>query len=94
MVAQESSTLQLFRCVFPEGFQGQEEYLTSLVYQEMSIRAAASAVGELLGKHYLQIYNDVLLANSDLFTPNRENVLKIRNKLVECGWLAWLDKEV
>ena len=58
----------------------------------MTIRAASSFVGMLLGKNYMDIYNDALGVNNDPMLPNSEIVVQLKQRLSDCGYEKWLDE--
>jgi hypothetical protein len=87
-----TSTLEFFKCVFPDGLKPEDYFpLLRVLHEEMSFRAVASAVGAFLGKDYMWLLSDVYAAASTSYKSNLERENRIRAQLITCGWLAWLD---
>jgi hypothetical protein len=89
----DESTARLIQCAFPEGLIDAEYYpLLYLLTREMSLRAASSFVGMLVGADYMYIYNDALGASSRDFEPNMEILEGLKSRLESCGFYKWLDE--
>lgn len=88
----DQNTLRLLECVFPKGLQ-EAEYLPLLhiLGKEMTIRAAASFVGTLVGKYYMDVYHDAMVAKGDSYHPDLNIVENLKERLKECGYEAWLE---
>ncbi len=89
----DESTATFIQCAFPHGLS-QEEYfpLLFILTQDMSFRAASSFVGMLLGKGYIDIYNDAIGVNNDLSLRNSEIVAHLKQRILRCGYEKWLDE--
>jgi hypothetical protein len=81
--------------VFPEGIQDEDLLpLMHILKDKMSFRGVAHAVGLVTGKMEAILLTSVYHAASPSYIPNEDDVSRIEQKLVECGWLAWLEEEI
>ena len=88
----DAETLEFLKCVFPDGLKENEYFpLLYILRHDMTIRAASWPVGVLLGKHYLEIYNDALGAKSLSYKPDLAVIDESTKRLQACGYREWLD---
>lgn len=86
----DAATLAFLNCVFPNGLLENEYFpLLHLLRKDMSIRAAATLVGMLMGKPYLDIYNDALGANN--IQCDMQVVEHLKSRIESCNYRTWLD---
>ncbi|MEO8608283.1 MAG: DUF3349 domain-containing protein [Chloroflexota bacterium] len=87
----DESTAAFIKCAFPNGLLDEEYFpLLYILRNDMSIRAASSFVGMLLGKQYMEIYNDALGVNNKTLLPDSEIVAQLKQRLIDCGYEMWL----
>lgn len=74
----DADTRTFLNCAFPNGLDDAEYFpLLYLLRQEMTLRAASWLVGVLVGKDYMQIYNDALGSHSS-YMPDMQVVEQLR----------------
>jgi hypothetical protein len=84
----------LLKCAFPEGIP-ENEYLPTmmLLHPKMSFRTLARVLAGLTNKPYIEVYNDASGFGMDPM-PDPEEVEKVRQRLIECGFNDWLEKQL
>ena len=86
----DAATLAFLNCVFPNGLLETEYWaLLHVLRKDMSIRAASSLVGILMGKPYIDIYNDALGANHIQY--DQQIIDDLTSRLEACNYRTWLD---
>jgi hypothetical protein len=87
----DSETRNFLHCAFPDGLADAEYFpLLYLLCQEMTLRAASWLVGVLVGKNYMEIYNDALGSQSS-YVPDMQVSENLKARLDACGYQGWLD---
>jgi hypothetical protein len=86
----DAATIEFLKCVFPDGLKETEYFpLLYILRRDMTIRAASWLVGVLMGKHYLEIYNDALGAKSS-YKPDLVMIEELTKRLQACSYEEWL----
>ncbi len=86
-------TYDMLRCAFPDGVK-HDDYLPLLaaLAVNMSDRNAATIVSLFADRDYAHSYNDVLRVQSTDI-PDPADVLRVKQRLLACGYENWLKEE-
>lgn len=86
-------TFRMLKCAFPNGVE-QEDFLPLLfiLNESMSFRQEARVVGELIGKSYMDLLNNIYFVASKSYTPESADIERVKQKLLPCGYREWLSK--
>jgi hypothetical protein len=87
------STHRMLECAFPRGVEsGDYLSLLTVLNTKMSIRSIARVISVFTDKDYHDVYHDVLRAQS-ADTPDLGDVMRIKQHLIGCGYMLWLDED-
>ena len=84
--------IKVMQCTYPELPSTEDErlYLMYFLYEntDLTARGVAAFVGELIGKTYSELLNEVYGAMSD-FEPDATKLRELEDRMVSCGFGAW-----
>jgi hypothetical protein len=88
-----TSTFDLIRCAYPEKIPEEDYFaLLFILYNRLSFRNIGLVIEFLTGECKYVAYNNALAAQSDK-RPDQNEVDRVLDKLIICGYDRWVQEE-